>query len=103
MPLCPLQSSEAYAEHVDHLAGHRDDIDPEVVERLERGRDTPAWQYLRATSRRHDLREMAGEMFGRFDVLAMPTVPVIATQPFPISNDALALAVCAADSVDATN
>lgn len=74
-----LQSSEAYAEHIDDLAGQEHTIDAEVVERLERGRDTAAWQYVRACRQRDTLRAAAADLFGRFDVLAMPTVPTVAT------------------------
>jgi aspartyl-tRNA(Asn)/glutamyl-tRNA(Gln) amidotransferase subunit A len=74
-----LQSSEAYSEHIDDVARHRDDIDPEVIDRLERGRDVPAWHYVRAVSQRDHLRAATTELFGRFDVLAMPTVPTVAT------------------------
>jgi aspartyl-tRNA(Asn)/glutamyl-tRNA(Gln) amidotransferase subunit A len=77
--LSTLQSSEAYSEHADTLLCHRDDIDPEVIDRLERGRDMPAWQYLVATRQRDALRAAVAELFRRFDVLAMPTAPTVAT------------------------
>jgi aspartyl-tRNA(Asn)/glutamyl-tRNA(Gln) amidotransferase subunit A len=78
--LSTVQSSEAYSEHADTLIRHRDDIDPEVIDRLERGRDTPAWQYIHATRRRDALRAAIAELFQRFDVLAMPTAPTVATE-----------------------
>jgi aspartyl-tRNA(Asn)/glutamyl-tRNA(Gln) amidotransferase subunit A len=78
--LSTLQSSEAYSEHADALIRHRDDIDPEVIDRLERGRDMPAWQYLVATRQRDALRAAIAELFRRFDVLAMPTAPTVATR-----------------------
>jgi aspartyl-tRNA(Asn)/glutamyl-tRNA(Gln) amidotransferase subunit A len=74
-----MQASEAYAEHVDDLAEHEHTIDAEVVERLLRGRDTPAWQYVRAGRQRDTLRAAAADLFDRFDVVAMPTVPTVAT------------------------
>ncbi|MHC9296327.1 amidase [Mycobacterium sp. LTG2003] len=77
--LSVLQSSEAYTEHVDDLADHDHEIDPEVVERLIRGRDTPAWEYVRADRTRNMLRANTAELLARFDVLAMPTVPTVAT------------------------
>lgn len=77
--LSVLQGSEAYAEHIDDLARHREEIDPEVVERLIRGRDTPAWQYVLANRRREVLRATTADLFGQFDVLVMPTVPTVAT------------------------
>jgi aspartyl-tRNA(Asn)/glutamyl-tRNA(Gln) amidotransferase subunit A len=77
--LSTVQSSEAYGQHADNLIRHRDTIDTEVIARLERGRDTPAWQYADAGRRREALRAAATELFQRFDVLAMPTAPTVAT------------------------
>jgi aspartyl-tRNA(Asn)/glutamyl-tRNA(Gln) amidotransferase subunit A len=77
--LSVLQSSEAYSEHADTLARHRDTIDTEVIDRLERGRDTAAWQYVHATRKRDALRAAATDLLQRFDVLAMPTAPTVAT------------------------
>ncbi|MCV7168743.1 amidase [Mycobacterium manitobense] len=77
--LSVLQASEAYAEHADDLTGRRDDIDPEVVDRLIRGRQMSAWEYLRADRARDELRSATAELFRRFDVIAMPTVPTVAT------------------------
>ena len=74
-----LQSSEAYAEHADILSRHCNDVDPEVIGRLERGRDLPAWQYVQATRDRDTLRAEIASLFGRFDVLALPTAPTVAT------------------------
>ncbi len=74
-----LQLSEAYAEHADILSRHRDDVDTEVVDRLERGRDMPAWRYVEATRQRDKLRAEIAELFQRFDVLALPTSPTVAT------------------------
>ncbi len=77
--LSTVQSSEAYSEHAHILDQHRNDVDPEVVDRLERGRDTPAWQYGQATRMRDRLRAEIAELSERFDVLAMPTAPTVAT------------------------
>lgn len=77
--LSVLQASEAFAEHIDDMTGHEDEIDPEVAERLRTGRDAPGWQYVRADRRREVLRTVIADLFTRFDVLAMPTVPTVAT------------------------
>ncbi|WP_036438088.1 amidase [Mycobacterium sp. URHB0044] len=77
--LSTLQSSEAYFEHAEDLVDHRDDIDPEVIDRLERGRDTPAWQYVQAARKRQELRAVTAELFERFEVLVLPTAPTVAT------------------------
>lgn len=74
-----LQSSQAYVEHREDLADHAHIIDPEVVERLTSGRDTAAWQYVDADRQREALRAAVTDLFTGFDVLAMPTVPTVAT------------------------
>ncbi|MEN4401047.1 amidase [Mycolicibacterium senegalense] len=78
--LSVLQAAEAYAEHMDGLAGHEHTIDPEVLDRLLSGRDTAAWKYVRADRKRDALRTAVAALFDRFDVLAMPTVPTVATE-----------------------
>jgi aspartyl-tRNA(Asn)/glutamyl-tRNA(Gln) amidotransferase subunit A len=77
--LSTMQSVEAYSEHADILNRHRNDVDDEVIDRLERGRDTPAWQYVKATRKRDKLCAEIAELFQRFDVVAMPTAPTVAT------------------------
>ena len=77
--LSAVQASEAYSEHADILSRHRSDVDPEVIDRLERGRDLPAWQYVQATRNRDTLRAEIAGLFQRFDVLALPTAPTVAT------------------------
>ncbi|MCC9184616.1 amidase family protein [Mycolicibacterium mageritense] len=77
--LSVLQACEAYAERMDDLSGNEQTIDAEVVERLLRGRDTAAWQYVRADRRRDAFRSAIAGLFERFDVVAMPTVPTVAT------------------------
>ncbi|OCB41735.1 amidohydrolase [Mycobacterium vulneris] len=77
--LSVLQAAEAYSEHLDDLAEHEQTIDPEVLDRLLSGRDTAAWQYVRADRRRDALRTAVTGLFDGFDVLVMPTVPTVAT------------------------
>lgn len=78
--LSVLQSGEAYTEYAAEAAEHASDIDPEVLGRLLRGRDTPAWQYVRADRERARLRRATDDLLERFDVLAMPTAPTVATE-----------------------
>jgi aspartyl-tRNA(Asn)/glutamyl-tRNA(Gln) amidotransferase subunit A len=77
--LSVLQASEAHAEHAGDLADHQDDIDPEIVDRLIRGRKTSAREYLHADRLRRELHSASDALFERFDVIAMPTAPTIAT------------------------
>lgn len=78
--LSVLQSSEAYTEYSAETEQRASDIDPEVLGRLLRGRDTPAWQYVRACRQRDRLRAAADTLLTRFDVLAMPAAPTVATE-----------------------
>lgn len=77
--LSVLQACEAYTEYTAEVAEHASDIDLEVLDRLLRGRDTPAWQYVRADRERDRLRAATDDLLTRFDVLAMPTAPTVAT------------------------
>lgn len=74
-----LQASEAYAEHVDDVENGRELIDGEVLGRLSRGADIAAWRYVQSTEVRRAFAEEVEGYFSRFDVLVMPTVPVVAT------------------------
>lgn len=78
--LSVLQSSEAYADHTAEVAEHARDIDPEVLGRLLRGRDTPASEYVRAGRERDRLRTAVDDLLTRYDILAMPTAPTVATE-----------------------
>ncbi|MBU8827108.1 amidase [Mycolicibacterium goodii] len=78
--LSVLQACEAYTEYTAEAEEHASDIDPEVLGRLLRGRDTPAWQYVRACRQRDRLRAAADDLLTRFDVLAMPAAPTVATR-----------------------
>ncbi|MEU8248853.1 amidase [Nonomuraea sp. NPDC048916] len=74
-----IQSSETAAVHAGRLAEAPELFDPEVLERLRVATEMPGWRYVRAMGARSRLAEVvAGALFGRHDVLALPTVPLTA-------------------------
>jgi aspartyl-tRNA(Asn)/glutamyl-tRNA(Gln) amidotransferase subunit A len=75
-----LQLSEASAVHADVIEPGAGQIDPEVLARLRKGAGIPAWRYLQAVERRSALAARIAALFERVDVLALPTVPTVATE-----------------------
>ncbi|MFG1611194.1 amidase [Nonomuraea wenchangensis] len=73
-----VQSGETAAVHADRLAAAPGLFDPEVLDRLRQAAELPAWRYLRAMEARQALEEHAEALFGPYDVLATPTVPILA-------------------------
>ncbi len=73
-----IQGSEAAAVHAERLAEAPELFDPEVLDRLRTAAEVPGWRYVRALKARSRLAEDVGKLFGRHDVLALPTVPLTA-------------------------
>lgn len=73
-----LQSREAFEVHRHHLDQDRDRIDDEVLARLENGRNISTSSYARAEEGRVELRTTVRELLASYDLLALPTVPVVA-------------------------
>jgi aspartyl-tRNA(Asn)/glutamyl-tRNA(Gln) amidotransferase subunit A len=73
-----LQSKEAFEVHQHHLDADRDLIDAEVLARLERGRGVSTSSYATAADARDELRTTVRELLRIYDLLALPTVPVVA-------------------------
>ncbi|GAA1553529.1 amidase [Kribbella sancticallisti] len=73
-----LQGREAFRVHEHHLDADADLIDPEVYARLNKGREISDRLYARADEARHELRVMIDELLSTYDVLALPTVPIVA-------------------------
>jgi aspartyl-tRNA(Asn)/glutamyl-tRNA(Gln) amidotransferase subunit A len=71
-------AAEGFAWHRDLLARAKDRYDPRVSERLERGRQIGAADYLWLLQRREQLIAAMHARAAAFDVLAMPTVPIAA-------------------------
>jgi aspartyl-tRNA(Asn)/glutamyl-tRNA(Gln) amidotransferase subunit A len=73
-----LQGKEAFHVHEHHLAVDEDLVDPEVLARLHKGREISDRLYAEADEARHELRVMVDELLSTYDVLALPTVPIVA-------------------------
>ncbi len=73
-----LQGSEAFRVHQHHLERDRDLIDPEVLARLNHGQEISTTLYAQANEARNDLRMTVNELLSVHDVLAMPSVPIVA-------------------------
>jgi aspartyl-tRNA(Asn)/glutamyl-tRNA(Gln) amidotransferase subunit A len=73
-----LQGREAFRVHEHHLDADAELIDPEVWARLDQGRQISRRSYARADEARHELRDVVGKLLSTYDVLALPTVPVVA-------------------------
>jgi aspartyl-tRNA(Asn)/glutamyl-tRNA(Gln) amidotransferase subunit A len=73
-----LQGREAFLVHSHHLDADTDLIDPEVFARLDKGRGITESQYAEADEARHELRILVDGLLSTYDVLALPTVPVVA-------------------------
>lgn len=71
-------AAEGFAWHRDLLTRAKDRYDPRVSERLERGRQIGAADYLWLVRRREQLIAAMRARAAEFDALAMPTVPITA-------------------------
>ncbi|WP_433466369.1 amidase [Spirillospora sp. CA-128828] len=76
--LSTIQGREAFQVHEHHLAADEDLIDPEVLARLHKGREISDRLYAEADEARRELRAMVDELLSVYDVLALPTVPIVA-------------------------
>lgn len=73
-----VQLVEALSIHEDRLTRAPELFDPEVLQRLQAAVDIPAAEYARGLHTVAQLRATAADRLAGFDVLAMPTVPVVA-------------------------
>jgi aspartyl-tRNA(Asn)/glutamyl-tRNA(Gln) amidotransferase subunit A len=73
-----LVAAEAYQWHRDMLAAREAQYDPRVSVRLKRGSLSSAAEYVSLLARRQNLIADWMEEITPFDVLVMPTVPIIA-------------------------
>ena len=70
--------AEACAVHRDRIARRGSDIDANVRYRIERGRDIAAADFVDMVRERGRLIRAMDEALESFDVLAMPTIPIVA-------------------------
>lgn len=70
-----IVAAEAFALHAGRMAS-REQMDPQVAARIEKGRNVSAATYIELLSERLRLMRGLDEVWDRFDLLAMPTVPI---------------------------
>ncbi|WP_052422749.1 amidase [Nonomuraea candida] len=73
-----VQSCETAEVHAERLARAPELFDPEVLERLRAAAELPGWRYVRALRARERLAGAVAALFGGHDVIALPTVPIVA-------------------------
>ena len=73
-----ILSAEAAAYHQASMQSAPDDYDPEVLERLTRGRQLLATAYVQALESRRQIREQLLAAMGQVDLIALPMEPVVA-------------------------
>ena len=71
-------AAEAYAWHRKLLEAQGDDYDPRVRVRIMKGTEQSAADYIELLAARRDLIGRVAAATARFDVLAMPTVAIVA-------------------------
>jgi aspartyl-tRNA(Asn)/glutamyl-tRNA(Gln) amidotransferase subunit A len=86
--IATIQSAEAYEVHAERVAAHPELFDPEVLERLQGAATVKGWEYVRALKQRKQLQATLAVFFERFDLLAMPTVGIVAP---PLQDRVVAL------------
>jgi aspartyl-tRNA(Asn)/glutamyl-tRNA(Gln) amidotransferase subunit A len=73
-----VQLVEALAIHQDRIASAPELFDPEVLQRLQAAAEVAAVEYANGLRRLAELRATAAARLKGFDVLLLPTVPVLA-------------------------
>ena len=88
----PIAAAEAAAIHADWLDSRADAFDPRVLQRIRGGASVTAPAYVRTLRRRAALVVMAASRLDACDVLALPTVPMVAPLLAPLEADDAAFA-----------
>ena len=73
-----IQAAEVFDVHADRVPAQPDLFGPEVLERLRGAAETKGWEYVRALKQRKQLQATLAVFFERFDLLAMPTIGIVA-------------------------
>lgn len=85
----PIVAVEAAAIHAEHLAHHRAEFDPQVLERILQGVEVPAPRYVATLRRRLGLVAALGARLAGGTILAMPTTPITAPTIAEVSDPAV--------------
>ncbi len=81
--LAALQRAEAYEVHADRMEHAPELFGQEVRERLHMSAETRGWEYVEARKEQIRLGDAVAKLFERYDLLLMPTLPIIA----PLINE----------------
>jgi aspartyl-tRNA(Asn)/glutamyl-tRNA(Gln) amidotransferase subunit A len=81
--LAALQRAEAYEVHADRMKHAPELFEQEVRERLQMSAETRGWEYVQARKEQTQLADALAKLFERYDLLLMPTLPIIA----PLINE----------------
>jgi aspartyl-tRNA(Asn)/glutamyl-tRNA(Gln) amidotransferase subunit A len=73
-----IQKSEAYEVHSERVLYHPELYQIEVLERLLAAQSVKGWEYVQAMHIRQTLQQSMLKIFKEFDLLVMPTVPILA-------------------------
>ncbi len=82
-----IPAAESFAWHQALLDKNADQYDPRVKSRILRGAEQSAAHYIRTLERRKRFVERATQQIGKFDAIAMPTVPVLPPLISALSTD----------------
>ncbi len=82
-----LAAAEAYHYHREHLARAGDGYDPRVASRIAKGAEQTAADYIDLLRERRAMIEAVAARAKDFDVLACPTVPIIAPAIDALEDD----------------
>ena len=83
-----FSAPEAYAHHRELIAADAARYDPRVLQRILRGREQSAADYLDLRRRRREFIERVAPIIAGFDALLMPTVPIVAPRLEELEADA---------------
>jgi aspartyl-tRNA(Asn)/glutamyl-tRNA(Gln) amidotransferase subunit A len=73
-----IAPAEAFAVHRERLERHGDMVDPHVRRRIERARNLSAADYIEMIRRRNAIARAVDARLAGFDMVVMPTAPVVA-------------------------
>lgn len=75
-----IQDSEAYDVHAERVETAPELYQRPTLERLEQAARTPGWRFVRAMREREQYAREVAELLERYDLLALPTLPIVAPE-----------------------
>ena len=79
--------AEAAEVHRERFAEKKDLYGPKIREFVERGLDTPAWEYIRALEVQRRFRREVDHVLARFDAILTPATPAPAPAGIGATGD----------------